>query len=89
MAELDNFEKQQSFCELDFRITSSDVETALKPLKKGAAPGVDGISAESLLAAKTYLMPLFVLMFNKVFISIFSSQYLKKETYVNLIIIEV
>ena len=67
MAELDNFEKQKSFCELDFRITSSDVETALKRLKKGAAPGVDGISAELLLAAKTYLMPLLVLMFNKVF----------------------
>ena len=67
MAELENFEKQPSFCELDSRITSSDVETALKRLKKGAAPGADKISAELLLAAKTHLMPLFVLMFNKVF----------------------
>ena len=52
---------------MDSRITISDVEGALKRLNKKASPGPDKISAELLLAGKAFLMPLFVLIFNKVF----------------------
>ena len=67
IAGLDQYEQLPAFSELDSRITSSDVEKALKRLKKKAAPGVEKISAELLIAGETYLIPLFVLMFNKVF----------------------
>ena len=67
MEELDRYEKQPVFSELDFGISRSDVESALKRLNKKAAPGVDKISAKLLFAGKTHLMPLFVLTFNKVF----------------------
>ena len=50
IAELDQYEQLPSFSELDSRITSSDVEKALKRLKKKAAPGVDNISAELRIA---------------------------------------
>ena len=67
LKELALLEKEPYFSELDSRITSSDVERALKKLKQNVASGVDKISAELLIAGKSFLMPLFLLIFNKIF----------------------
>ena len=65
--ELGRLENEPSFTELDSRITVSEIEKAIQKLNKKAAPGPDNITAEHMIAGKSALMPLFVLIFNKVF----------------------
>ena len=60
----------------------SDIEKALKRLKQNASPGPDAISAKLLFAGRNELMPLYKLLFNKIFVdvshpTIWSENYLK------------
>ena len=58
-----------SFSNLDFRITTSELSKALNKLKKSKSPGLDTITNEMLKAAQIYLNPLFLKLFNAIFIA--------------------
>ena len=67
LKELEHVEKIPTFSELDSRISIRDIEKALKRLKQKAAPGPDKISAELLHSGEIFLMPLLVIILNRVF----------------------
>ena len=80
--ELESCEEEPAFSELDFRISSYDIEKALKRLNKNSSPGPDKMSAKLLSAGQSELMPLLKLLFNKIFVfvahpKIWSENYLK------------
>jgi hypothetical protein len=58
-----------SFSNLDFRITTSELSKALNKLKKNKSPGLDTITNEMLKAVQIYLNPLFLKLFNAIFIA--------------------
>ena len=65
--ELETLENVPFFSELDFRITTNEIEKALRRLNKKASPGADKVSGNLLFAGREVLMPLYKLFFNKLF----------------------
>ena len=65
--ELASFENIPAFSEVDFKIETSEIETALKRLNKQASPSADKVSGNLLFTDKDDLMPVFKLFLNKLF----------------------
>lgn len=55
------------FNQLDFKISSTELQKALKQLKSGKSPGLDNISNEMLKASQSYMSPCYLKLFNSVF----------------------
>ncbi|CAC5409288.1 unnamed protein product [Mytilus coruscus] len=51
-SEVEKLEKVKQFCELDFRISNTEIANSVRKLKNGKASGLDGIPAEMLKAGK-------------------------------------
>ena len=80
--ELHSREQEQYFSELDYQITETEINKALKRLNTKASPGPDKILGSHLLAGKIILMPVLKLFNKKMLImashsSIFSLNYKK------------
>ena len=61
-----DFETDSYFSELDFEITKEDVVKAVKSLKNGKTPGLDGISNEMLKASLPSCLKIYVKLFNTI-----------------------
>ena len=55
---VENMEKDPSFCELDYKITSSEIVKAIHKLKAGKAVGLDGMPNEFFKSCATIIAPL-------------------------------
>ena len=58
-----------TFCELDYKITSSEIIKAISKLKSGKAVGLDSLPNEILKSGSTILVPILQKLFNLVFTS--------------------
>ena len=67
MDELRVLQETPMFTELDYMITRDEIRDALNRINTNAAPGCDMIKSKFLVAAKRELMPLFEILFNKLF----------------------
>ena len=65
--ELASFVNIPTFSEVDFKIETSEIETALKRLNKKASPGADKVSGNLLFTSKDDLMPVFTFFLDKLF----------------------
>ena len=65
--ELASFVNIPAFSEVDFKIETSEIETALKRSNKKASPGADKVSGNLLFTSKDDLMPVFTLFLDKLF----------------------
>ena len=65
--ELEILEKEPSFSELDFRISTKEIEKALNRQNEKASPGVDELSDKLLILGKIQLIPVLDLLNNKLF----------------------
>ena len=61
-----NMEMMNTFNELDFQITTEEVNKAITKLKNKKSPGIDGISSEMLKAGQGCLTPVLVKLFNHI-----------------------
>ena len=64
-----NMENSPTFCELYYKITSSDIMKAISKLKSGKAVGLDSLPNELLKSGRTILVPILQKLFNLVFTS--------------------
>ncbi len=67
-----DLEKDMHCPSLDFEISEKEIEDAINSMKKGKAPGVDGVLPEMIISTKSYLIKFYVKLFNLV---------LQKEVY--------
>ena len=56
-----------SFSQLDFEISSVELQKAMKQLKSGKSLGLDNISNEMLKASRSFMLSCFLKLFNAVF----------------------
>ena len=64
-----NKENSPTFCELDYKITSSEIMKAISKLKLGKAVGLDSLPNEIIKNGGTILVPILQKLFNLVFTS--------------------
>ena len=62
ISELNNFEKTK----LSFRMSSKEIDSAMKSLKSGKATAPDGITGEMLKVSSPVLLPILVKIFNHI-----------------------
>ena len=61
---VEKMEKDPSFCELDYKITSCEIVKAIHKLKSGKAVGLDGMPNEIFKSCATIIAPLLQKLFN-------------------------
>ena len=64
-----NMENSPTFCELEYKITSSEIMKAISKLKSGKAVGLDSLPNEISTSGGTILVPILHKLFNLVFTS--------------------
>ena len=80
--EMESLENEPFFSELDFRISRQEIDSAFKKLNKNASEWPDRVSGKLLYAARDFLSPPLLIIFNKAFChashpSIWSENFLK------------
>ena len=69
LQEVNDLEKDKTFCEMDFKITLEETDMAIKKLKNNKAPGIDGIIAEIIKTGKSLWNKVLHKLFNNIFVS--------------------